>query len=194
MIWLRAAREWIGAYLPLIALIVVSFAIAFAWVQVQQWRADSHELATLKPKLTDAQDELEQIKAEREAAATAYAAAAATAHDIAEADRLAAKEVQRDLESKLATADRAGRDLARRLRDFQARAGRGALPGLAGAAAGAADAASQPDHGQVVELATAEHFGACAGDAERLAHWGEWYGRVCRNWRDRGLPVEGECP
>ena len=98
-------------------------------------------------------------------------------------DEEAAKEVQRELEERVAESDARSADLARRLREWQARSCRGsAMPAAPGAAAGTGGAAGVPQDegaaGTAVDLALENHLAACGRDAERLAGWQDWWGRV----------------
>lgn len=102
-------------------------------------------------------------------------------------DRRIAQEHQDALQARADTADRNARDLARRLRDYQARpcpAG-DPVPGPADAATGAdpapggagGDAAARGR----IDAAVADVMAACARDAERLAGWQRWWTDVSRD-------------
>lgn len=104
------------------------------------------------------------------------AAAAARAREAR--DRQIAQEEQRALQARLAAADAGARDLAGRLRHYQARPSGCAVPGAPDPAPGADSAGGEQVHRGEVEAATAEHFAACARDAERLDRWNAWWGGV----------------
>lgn len=115
-----------------------------------------------------------------EAAQAAYAARVRATQARIEADRKAAEEIENDLRTKLADADTAGRDLARRLRDYQARTRRCTVPAAAPAPGQPAGTGGEPAPdaaaGRAAEIdrAVEDVMGACRRDAERLNAWDQW--------------------
>ena len=95
-----------------------------------------------------------------------------------ERDSRIAKEIQDALQQKLDSADARGRDLARRLLDYQARIAALQLSRPADPATGADGTPGVPEDGGAVGQALEEHLAACGRDAERLAGWQEWWARV----------------
>lgn len=116
--------------------------------------------------------------AEAKAQRDAYASAKAKAQAKQEADRKAAEEVERDLRNKLAQSDAAGRDTARRLRDYQARACRGPVPTAAASPGEPAGAGGESERDAAIGRATEDTFAACKRDAERLNGWERWASSV----------------
>lgn len=152
--------------------------VAFAGWRVSVWHDAYKRLQATEKALATRTAEAQQC-ADREAvAALAYADAARQAESVAAADKATAERIQRELQINLAAADRTGRDLARRLRDYQARRCGSAVPAAAGASVELTGTAGEPSVGSVVERATAEHFAACAKDAERLSGWQQWWTKV----------------
>jgi hypothetical protein len=121
--------------------------------------------------------------ADRVAAEAAYAAAVKATNAKVEADRKVAREVERDLQNKLAAADASGRDLGRRLSDYIARARRCAVSPAA-PAAGVPDApgapGSDPEVRRAVEIdrAVEDTLAECKTNATDLDAWYEWAQRV----------------
>ena len=109
----------------------------------------------------------------------------AKAREKEEADRIAAKRIEDELQSRLFDADKRSSDLARRLREYAARDRQRSLSDAARATAGADGAAGEPgDSGEArtaVDAALEAHLGACARDAERLAGWQSWWQAVNEN-------------
>lgn len=176
-----AARALLEPYLVWIrlgAVIVASLALAFAVVTVRKWHRDSIALKATEKALATSETSLQQCTASQTAAALAYAQAVRRAESVAAADRVTAERVERELQTNLAAADRSARDLAHRLRDYQARRCSGAVPAVAGTAAEPAARAQEPGDGEAVDAATAAHLAACAADAVDLAGWGDWWAGV----------------
>jgi hypothetical protein len=92
----------------------------------------------------------------------------AAAHAAYQADITRREGVERDLEFKLDAADRRGRELARRLRDF------GAMPGACPASSVPHDAPGESGNAGEVGEALASHLAACERDAERLGELQRW--------------------
>lgn len=127
--------------------------------------------------------------ADREAQARAVEAQAASVAKQIEHDRLAAEEVERGLREKIASADAAARDLARRLRDAKARPCSGSLPATpanpgqptgSGGITPGDGTAEQAAYEKAVDDATADYFGACGRDAARVDGWEQWAKSVAR--------------
>ena len=156
-----------------------AFALLF-W-RVNVWHDAFRHLEATEKALATITAEAQQCADREGVAALAYAEAARAAETTAAADRITATRIEHELTTKLADADRAGRDLARRLRDHQARRCRVALSAATGSAVELAGTAGEPGDGAMVERATAEHFAACSRDAERLAGWQGWWREVSDN-------------
>lgn len=112
--------------------------------------------------------------AEALAQRTAYAEAASRAAEKQEADRKAAEVIENGLREKLAAADADGRTLARRLHDYQARAGRCTVPTATVTPSELAGPGGITGSDGAVERATEDVFAACKRDAERLNGWDQW--------------------
>lgn len=110
----------------------------------------------------------------RTAQERAYSAQKAATEAQIAADKKAAEELQRELETRLAAADASGRDLARRLQDYRVRASRCAVSTPTGTAPGPDDPAGESPGDEAIGRATEEVFSACKRDAERLAGFQEW--------------------
>mgnify|MGYP003423837005 FL=1 len=104
--------------------------------------------------------------------------AAAAARDREARDRRIAQEEQRALQARLTAADAGARDLAGRLRHYQARPSGCAVSGSPDPSAGTDSAGGEQGNRGEVDAATAEHFAACARDAERLDRWNAWWAGV----------------
>lgn len=173
--WLSAT--WLRILIPVAAVALIGLA---GW-RVHTWHESHKALRATETALAASTADLQQCTDSQTAAALAYAEAAGKAESIAAADRLAAEETQRELEARLAAADTGARDLARRLRDYQARRCRSTVPAAADAGPRPTGATAEPGDGEAVERAVAEHLSACAADATRLQGWQDWWGRVREN-------------
>jgi len=123
-----------------------------------------------------------QVQADWDAATKAQRAAVAVAEaekaEKEKADRKAAQEVEDGLREQLAASDAAGRDTARRLRDYAARANRCAVPGAAAPAGQPKGSGGESGDPAGVGPALEDHLAACARDAERLDAWEAWCDKV----------------
>lgn len=162
------------------------FAPALPWVVLAAvllggywWQARWHYSRGEAAGAAEVQQAWDRDAAERQAALEAYRQAVAARE--AEQARIA-QEQETALREQVQIADARGRDLARRLRDYEARERARRLSEAAAAAAGGAGAARIPedsgDARTAVEQALEEHLAACARDAERLSGWQNWWARV----------------
>ena len=161
-----------------VALVVV---VAIAGQRVSTWRESHHALQATQKALAMRTAELTQCSDSLTVSALAYADAAGKAESIAAADRETRQRVENELQTNLAAADARGRDLARRLRDYQARRCSSAVPAVAGPAVELAGAAGEPGRDGAVEGAVADVMSACAADSVRLAGWQGWWREVSVN-------------
>ncbi len=96
--------------------------------------------------------------------------ALAAAHEAYRADIARREGVERDLQAKLGSADRRGRDLAERLRSQAC-----PLPGAGHDTAPVPDGATgEPSDAGAVGAALADHLAACERDATQLAELQDW--------------------
>lgn len=109
-----------------------------------------------------------------EAQRAAYEAAAANAAKTEADQRRAAEEIENGLREQIQTADAGARDLARRLRDWQARARGCALPGTAPTAGQPDRPGGSADNDATVERLVEDTYAACSRDAARLDAWQKW--------------------
>lgn len=159
---------WIG---------IVAVVALMGW-RVQTWHDGYLRAEATEKALATSRKKLRQCTASQTAAALAYEEAVRRAESVAAADRVTTERNERELQTKLAAADAGARDLARRLRDYQAgRCGR-AVPLASVAPTELAGTAGEPGDAEVVERAAAEHFAACGRDSARLAGWITWWGEV----------------
>ena len=185
MIWatLRRLLAPIAAWLPLVAIIVGGLALAGAVVTVERWRADSRALRATQTALERRTAELDQCTDAAAVVAQAAREARAAAIQQREADRATARRVEDALQTRLAVATRDGRDLARRLHDYETRRCAGGVSAAADAPGEPAGAAGEPaGEGRVGEAAAALSA-ACARDSERLAGWQQWWRAVSAGTR-----------
>ena len=125
--------------------------------------------------------------ADRTAQEAAYAAAVRATNARIEADRKVAREVELELQNKLAAADASGRDLGRRLSDYIARVRRCSVS-PATPATGVPDApgapGSDPEVRRAVEIdrAVEDTLAECKTNATDLDAWYEWAGRITPGW------------
>lgn len=182
MIQLAVAKAFLAG-LPwrIIGAVALVVAIAIAGQRVSTWRESHHALQATEKALATRTAELTQCSDSLTVSALAYAEAAGKAESIAAADRETRQRVENELQTNLAAAGVRGRDLARRLRDYQARRCSRPVPAAAGAVAELAGAAGERDDSEAVDRATADHFAACSRDAERLAGWQGWWREVSGN-------------
>jgi hypothetical protein len=175
---LAAARAALEPYLLTIRVVLsvaIVIATAFAGWRITVWH-DSHKRVKATEKaLAKSVASLQQCTDSQTAAALAYAGAVLQAETVAAADRVTAERIENELQTKLVAADAGARDLARRLRDHQARRCSSAVPLVAGSAAQPAGAATEPGDGEAVDRATSDHLAACALDSEELAGWLAWW-------------------
>jgi hypothetical protein len=124
-----------------------------------------------------------QWDAQAKAAKAAYDAAAAATQARIESDRKAAEEVALELQTQRDAALASGRDLGRRLSDYQARARRCALSAST-ATPGQPDAPGAPGVDQQVGLSTQidraveDTLAECKSNATDLDGWYDWASRV----------------
>lgn len=183
MIPVPAVLGAVRAYLPLLALIVGGLAVAYGAQQIRVWRASHHALRATETALERSQAELRVCTDSAVVVAQAAREAVLAAAQQAEADRLTAERVSRDLRAQMAAADGRARDLADRLRRYQARRCPDPVPAAADPAGNAADAAGEPAGdaqagASAVDAAHAALLTACASDATRLASWIDWWREV----------------
>jgi hypothetical protein len=182
VIQLAAAKAFlVGLPWRIIGAVALVVAVAIAGQRVSTWRESHHALKATEKALATRTAELAQCSDALAVSALAYAEAAGKAESIAAADRETRQRVENELQTNLAAADARGRDLARRLRDYQARRCSRPVPAASGPAVELAGAAGEPGDGEAVERAAAEHFAACSRDAERLAGWQGWWREVSGN-------------
>jgi len=165
-----------------VALVVV---VALAGWRVTAWRAGYLEAEELRDALERTEKalasrtaEAEQCAARERVSQQAWQDAAAAAESKAAQDRNTARRIENELSTRLADADRRGRELARRLSDAAARACPGAVPAAAPAPGVAHDPAGEPAGAGAVGEATAALIGACDRDAARLEGWQRWWAGV----------------
>lgn len=178
MIPLPAVVAVVRAYLPLVTLIVGGLVFAVGLHRVQTWRDGYHALRATETALERIRGELRVCTDSAAVVAQAASDAAKMAERQAAEDRLAAERVSNELRVQMAAADGRARDLADRLRRYQAGRCPDSVPAAAGAPRGAPDAPGEPVDGDRVGAATAAHLAACAADAARLGGWIEWWGEV----------------
>lgn len=183
MIPLPAVVAVVRAYLPLVTLIVGGLVFAVGLHRVQTWRDGYHALRATETALERSQAELRVCTDSAAVVAQAAREAVLAAAQQAEADRLTAERVSRDLRAQMAAADGRARDLADRLRRYQARRCPDPVPAAADPAGNAADAAGEPAGdaqagASAVDAAHAALLTACASDATRLASWIDWWREV----------------
>lgn len=182
MIQLAAAKAFlVGLPWRAIGAVALVVAVAIAGQRVSTWRESHHALKATEKALATRTAELAQCSDSLAVSALAYAEAAGKAESIAAADRETRQRVENELQINLAAADARGRDLARRLRDYQARRCSSPVPAAAGPAVELAGAAGEPGRDGAVEGAVADLMSACAADAERLAGWQGWWREVSGN-------------
>lgn len=162
---------------------LIGYALAAAlavWgvLAINNWRQDSNRLEATEKALATRTQQWQQCTDSQTAAALAYASAVHRAEFVAAADKITAERVERELQTNLAAADAGARDLARRLRDYQAGRCGGTVPAVAGATAKSAAPTEEPGDGEAVDAAIAAHLAACAADAVDLAGWNNWWAGV----------------
>lgn len=81
---------------------------------------------------------------------------------------------------RIAAADAAAADVARRLSAYQARARHCAVSQAAGSTGDSSQTSGESGDAQGIERATERHLAACARDAERLTMWQEFYSGLRR--------------
>ena len=170
LIWIR-----LGLALAFVA------ALAIAAWRVQSWHAGYLRAEAAESKLEDVSSALERCTQASTAAALAYANAIAEAAAVAESDRATTEGVTRDLTNRLQAADAGSRDLARRLRDYEASRRGCTVPLVAGGAADPDRPAGEPGRDEAIGGAVTEVFAACRRDSERLAGWIQWWAGVKAN-------------
>lgn len=178
---LDAAKLAIAPYLLWVkigAAVALAGLLWWGWHTVTGWREDSHALEATEKALATRTTELSQCTDSATAAALAYAAAVAKAESEATADRLTAERIEHDLQTRLAAADGTGRDLARRLRDYQARRCRSAVPAAAGAAGQPAVASPESSLDAEIGRATEQVYADCKSDAVKADGWLEWWREI----------------
>lgn len=176
-----------GGYVRIAVAVAVVALVALAGWRVSAWHEgylerdaaiEAQEAA--EKRAASLAEKLERCSDRELAAASEYAEASRKAAETAAADRETAKRIEHELQARLADSDARGRDLSRRLRDYQTRAGAcaGALPSRPAAPGVAPGAAPQSGNGEAVERAVDDHFAACALDAEALSGWQAWWREV----------------
>ena len=123
------------------------------------------------------------LDAERLIAAEAFAKQSAAVAATVEADKAISDKVQHELETRLGDSDARARDLAGRLRDYQASARGCAVSGAADRAAGPPTAPGEPGGDEAIERATAAVLTACGHDASRLQGFQDWWRGVVESRR-----------
>lgn len=121
--------------------------------------------------------------AERLIAAEAFAKQSAAVAATVEADKAISAKVQHELETRLGDSDARARDLAGRLRGYQASARGCAVSGAADRAAGPPTAPGEPGGDEAIERATAAVLTACGHDASRLQGFQDWWRGVVESRR-----------
>lgn len=179
---LDVAKAAIAPYLLAIKIgvaVLLLIAAGVTWWRVSVWHDAYRTLEATEKALETRTEKLNQCTARAKAAAQAYLAAAGKAESVAAKDRATAQEIERGLQTKLASADASGRDLARRLRDYQrTRAGCGTLPATTGPATEPAPASQEPGLDAEIGRASEQVYADCKSDAVELDGWREWWGRV----------------
>jgi len=175
------ARRAVTVRVVLAACVVALVALMGA--RVSAWHDAYGRLQATEKALARTATELRACTAEAAVVQQAAAQAATLAERQAAADRAAAERVSHALQTRLADADRAGRELARRLHDYQNGRCADAVPAAAGAAAEPAGASGEPADdaqtgGGAVDVVHAEVLAACGRDALRLEGWITWWGEV----------------
>jgi hypothetical protein len=164
----------------LIGAVALVVAVALMGWLVSAWRAAYHSLQATEKLLETTRTEARQCAASEAIARQVYAESQRKAAETAARDKATAERIERELTQTLAAADARGRDLARRLRDYQARACPQPVPAAADPAGGADGPTGEPGDGDAIERATAAHLSACERDSTRLAGWQEWWAGVSR--------------
>lgn len=191
---LAQARLLIAPYLMLIRLVsivVAAVVVVLGFWRIHVWHEAFQREAVTQKRLDEASRELEGLREASRAAERAHADAIGRAATVAQENQAHAVETQTKLERDLAAADARGRDLARRMRVYEASraACSGPTAALAGAATVDADASGDTGGSGGVAQATAGFYRACFRDAGRLNAWVAWYEGVRDDWRRAGFPV-----
>lgn len=173
----RMGGYWLEVALGLAA--VASVAL-LCW-RIGVWHDAYGTLQATEKSLATRTEKLRQCQADVTAAQAQYDEAALLAESVAVQDREQSQRIEHVLQERLYMADATGRDLARRLYNYQARAGGGAVCTAAGSTGEPAGAGTQSRDGEAIERATADHFAACADDAVELDGWQQWWGAVKAN-------------
>ena len=156
----------------LIGYCAAALAAVLLFHRVSVWHDGYKRTEAAEEALDASRAQVAALQRERALIEQARASAALKA----EKDALAAMEVESELKAKLAQSDAYGRDMARRLRN--AFSGRGAVSAPAAAPGEPVSAPGEPAGDGAIEAATADAFGACKRDADRLGAWQEWWARV----------------
>lgn len=104
-----------------------------------------------------------------------------------DADKATSEQVQHDLQARATASDARNADLARRLRDYEKRACRGTVPGIAAVAGTVPSSGESGRDREIGRLAAAireaqsDAFAACARDGETLSAVAPWYDEVQEN-------------
>ena len=168
----------------LIGYALAAAAVVWAVLTINGWRLDAGALKATETALVKSREKLHQCTAREVIAQQAFTEAVAKAESIAASNRATAERVSRELTTKLADADRAGRDLARRLHDYQSRACPGGLPAAASLAGTVPHGGEPGGVGEAERLAeairgaTADALAACARDGAALSAVGPWYDEI----------------
>jgi hypothetical protein len=173
-------------------LVAATLAIVVWGWRITVWHGAYHDLDAAQAAEKQHAADLKDCTAATDAAGKAFDDALVLSQTVAAADRAAAAKTEEDLHARLKTADSAGRDLARRLHDYEVRQGGGPTAALAGAATVSVGARQDTGGDAGVGQATAQVFVACNSDAERLDGWRSWWAGVVKRWREAGLPIEGQ--
>lgn len=164
----RLPWKWIGIGVGVVLLLI------FLW-RVGVWHDGYARVEEMTEQVETLREQNAALVDASTAAAVEYAEQVKQTAATIEADRKATEEVERGLQGKIAAADTSARDLARRLRDAQ-RSWSGCAVSAAPATAsiGAAPGGESGD-GAETERLVANHFAACARDAEALNAWNDWW-------------------
>ena len=164
----RLPWKWIGIG------VAVALVLIFFW-RVGVWHDGYAQVEEMRERVDTITEQSAVLTKEAEAREREYAQQTERTAKTIEADRKVTEEVERGLQDKIAAADASARDLARRLRDAQrGRSGCAVSAASATAPIGAAPG-GEPGDGAETERLVAEHFAACARDAEALNAWNDWW-------------------
>lgn len=164
----RLPWKWIGIG------VAVILTLIFFW-RVGVWHDVYAQVEEMRERVDTITKQNDVLTKEAEAREREYAQQTERTAKTIEADRKVTEEVERGLQTKIAAADATARDLARRLRDYQSGRRGCALPAPTAAAPVGTTPGGEPGDGDGTEQLVAEHFAACARDAEALNAWNDWW-------------------